>query len=392
MKIIYHHRTLGDGAEGIHIRSIVENLRALGHQVSVISLIGNTTEFRPSQNSKTGSLDRLKTLIPGPLYEFLELVYNFKGFNMLNRAVVNLRPDLIYDRYAHHSFAAILAARRHRLPVILEVNSPYYIQKKQWEKLYFPALSRSSEKRILNAASHLLVVSTPLKKIVMDYGVPGNKISVMPNGTDPAQFTPQVDGAKIIKNLGFENKTILGFVGILRTWHNLDNLVKVLQQINLQKMNSVMLFIGDGPCYEQLSTKNDNKNIKFLGRIPHADIHRYIAAFDIAISPHATPYSSPMKILEYMAMEKAVLAPNMRNIQDLIADGETGILFEPDNFISFKEKLIKLIEDVNLRKEIGTKARMQVLKNNTWMGVAKKTVDLAEQLIANVRSADSSVK
>lgn len=385
MRILYHHRTLGDGAEGIHIQSIVNCLRELGHQVKVVSLIGEQTQFRQSQEAKETVWDKIRRGIPGPVYELAEVAYNLKGVRMLQKAIDEFKPDIIYDRYAHFSFSALWAAKRNKLPLILEVNSPYSIQKRQWEKLYFPWLSKMGEEKIFRAAPHIIVVSTPLKKIVMDYGVPAERITVLPNGTDPERFNPNIDDAPLRKELGLEGRVVMGFVGILRRWHNIDKLIRILEEINLPQRNATMLFLGDGPSYQELVAYNKEKGkeewIRFLGRIPHDEIQRYIAMMDIAISPHATPYSSPMKILEYMAMEKAILAPDMENIRDILKDGENALLFKPDDADSLKEKLIRLMQDADLRRTLGKNARRDVVEKYTWMGNARKTAEIAGRLL-----------
>lgn len=384
MRILYHHRTLGDGAEGIHIQSIVNNLKELGHSVKVVSLVGEQTRFRSAQEAKESRWDKIKHWIPKPIYELAEVAYNLKGLRMLEKAIDDFKPDIIYDRYAHFSFSALWAARRNKLPLILEVNSPYSIQKRQWEKLYFPWLSEMGERKIFNAAPQIIVVSTPLKKIVMDYGVPAERITVLPNGTDPERFNPNIDDTPLREKLGLQGRVAMGFVGILRRWHNIDKLINILEEIDLPKHNATMLFLGDGPSYHELVAYNKEKGneewIRFLGRIPHDEIQNYIAMMDIAISPHATPYSSPMKILEYMAMEKAILAPDMENIRDLLTDGKTALLFKPDDADSLKEKLLLLIKDDKLRRTLGKNARQKVIENFTWKGNAVRTLEIARRL------------
>jgi len=385
MRILYHHRTLGDGAEGIHIQSIVNCLKEQGHELRVVSLVGEKTEFRTSQKAEESKWDRIKNLIPRPVYELAEIAYNLKGKAMLMQAIREFKPDIIYDRYAHFSFSALWAAKKAKLPLILEINSPYSIQKRQWEKVYFPALSKMGEQKIFDAAPRIIVVSSPLKQIVADYGVDTAKVTVLPNGTDPARFDPELDASDLKKELGLDGKIVLGFVGILRSWHNIDKLINILEEIDLSKKNAVMLFLGDGPSYDELLAYNksqgNEETIRFLGRIPHDKIQRYIAMFDVAISPHATPYSSPMKILEYMAMEKAVLAPDMPNIRDMIVHDENGVLFKPDDAVALKENLLKMIDDKELRQRVGRQARQDVLDKFTWANNARITAEIASELI-----------
>ena len=99
---------------------------------------------------------------------------------------------------------------------------------------------------------------------------------------------------------------------------------------------------------------------------------------DIAVSPRATFYSSPMKILEYMAMAKTVLAPDMANIRDLIAPGEDGVLFTAEEPSALATRLDELRRDAALRARLGQAARAKILAERTWRHNAQAVVRLFE--------------
>src|SRR5690348_15508776 len=113
MKILYHHRTLGDGAEGIHIREMVKAFRALGHEVKVI---GPTGEIPPEPSKKSKRLERIKRSVPHVLYELLEICYTAYCFWKTAREIRLFKPDFIYDRYIIFNAGPILAGRAYRIP------------------------------------------------------------------------------------------------------------------------------------------------------------------------------------------------------------------------------------------------------------------------------------
>ena len=92
----------------------------------------------------------------------------------------------------------------------------------------------------------------------------------------------------------------------------------------------------------------------------------YVAAMDVAVSPRATFYASPLKILEYMAMGKAVVAPDMENIRDLVRHDETALLFAPEDAASLTDCLRRLARDSNLCERLGTAARARVVAKRNW--------------------------
>jgi glycosyltransferase involved in cell wall biosynthesis len=101
---------------------------------------------------------------------------------------------------------------------------------------------------------------------------------------------------------------------------------------------------------------------------------------DLTVSPHATFYASPMKILEYMAMGKTVIAPAMDNIRDIVDDHSTGLLFEPGNGAALLATLRQAIDDRMLRRSLGTRARDRVVTRLNWRYNAQAIIDAATRL------------
>jgi glycosyltransferase involved in cell wall biosynthesis len=387
MKILYHHRTLGDGAEGIHIAEMVNAFRQLGHQVRVKSLIGEQTNVT---TQKTKRLERLKKPLPRSVYELMEIGYNLFGYRALSREARSFRPDFIYDRYITYNQSAIWAAHYAGIPVVLEVNAPLAYERAQYETLCFPRLAQAMERHICKAADVTIVVSTPLKRHLMNIGVPESKLVVMPNGVNLEKFSPNISDNGLRAQLGISNRIVIGFVGILRDWHRVDLLLDALAMINWERLNLHVLIVGDGPAEQQLKEQAAgqglHERVSFTGRVPHAEICHYIAAMDIAVSPHATPYASPMKILEYMAMGKVVVAPDMENIRDIITNGWDGILFEPENVTVLSSCLTQLSTHPETRQQLSQSARETIEKGRTWQHNAKRVIEIVQ----SIRQMDKS--
>jgi len=384
MRILYHHRTMGDGAEGIHIYEIVSALRRLGHEVRVVALAGEPTDATARQSRLAG----VRRLIPDSAYELAEIAYNAVGYRRLMRAASEFRPDVIYDRYNSYSTAALNAARRLRVPLLLEVNAPLAYERSVYEhlRLKFPWLAKRYERRICGGADRIFAVSTPLKKhLTRALGIQAAKIVVMPNGADPDVFTPS-NGDAVRQRYGIAGQLVIGFVGILRPWHGLDLLLDALHDVRTQVPSVHLLVIGDGPIQQQLVSRvrelELERHVTFTGRLPRSEVVAHIAALDIAVSPRATFYASPMKILEYMAMEKPVVAPAMDNIRDIIDDGLTGLLFEPENPSALAAALTMLSGDEPRRLDIGARGRRRVLDALNWERNARVIADEALRLVA----------
>jgi glycosyltransferase involved in cell wall biosynthesis len=395
MRVLYHHRTMADGAEGIHIREIISALRGLGHEVRVVALSGDPTA--PAAAKQASKVASLRRLIPGPAYELAELGYNLVGYRRIMAGIREFKPDVIYDRYNSYSTAATRAARRTGLPLILEVNSPVAYERSVYENLQlkFHALAQRYERRIMAAADRIFAVSTPLKQhLVERVGVDDAKVRVLANGADPERFAPGKSGDDVRRRHGIGTHTVIGFVGILRPWHGVDLLIDAFARLRAGHPAVHLLIVGDGPIEQELAARARSLGLEgavtFTGRLAHADVVAHVAAMDITVSPHATFYASPMKLLEYMAMGKAVVAPAMDNIRDMIDDGRTGLLFESGSVDALQGAIEALIRDAGLRSALGESARARVIERFNWRYNAQAVVDAATECV-RARAASRSI-
>jgi glycosyltransferase involved in cell wall biosynthesis len=383
MRILYHHRTRAEDAQGIHIYEMNQAFKNLGHMVDLVELVNKV-----GSNGKKLNRDFWRSAsrsIPEFVYELMELFYNVYGYIALIKQIKKAKPDFIYERYSLYNFCGVLASKRYGIPIILEVNSPLSYEKKRYEKLFFSFLANWSERWICSNASKVIAVSTTLKKILNSEGVPWEQMIVMPNGINPVQFNSGISDEEIRKKYTLNNKTILGFNGWFKKWHGLDILLDLIKD-NWKGSNLQVMLIGDGPIFNSLQrdcqAKNIADQITFTGPVSHKDIPRYIATFDIAVIPSATPYASPMKLFEYMAMGKAIAAPRQENILEILDDGEDGLLFDPENKLEFKNALEELIYDPILRKKLGQNAREKIYKRKyLWKENAKKVIDIVEKML-----------
>lgn len=386
MRIVYHHRTAADGAEGIHIRELIRAFRELGHEVRVAALVGEGDDGAHRLAPRASRWRRVQRLIPSAVYEVAELGYNVLGSRMVAQAIEEFRPDFVYDRYNSYSTAASNAALPARLPYVLEMNSPVAYERVAYENLplKLPRLARRYERRICAAATHIFAVSTPLKSHLVDlYDLPSSQITVLPNGANPAIFTPS-DGGAMRAKYGLDDAVIVGFVGILRPWHGVDLLLEAFASLTTSTPALRLLIVGDGPTEPVLKARAAelglNDRVVFTGRLEHRAVGAHIAAFDVAVSPRATFYASPMKIVEYMAMQKAVVAPDMPNIRDIIRNGVTGVLFQPESVQSLASSLRSVIGSLQTRLELGSRARAAVEHTLNWRNNARIVCDTVERL------------
>ena len=377
MKILYHHRTQAEDAQGVHIYEMVNAFRSIGHEVQMVSLVELKDDTR--EKVKGNKWEWIIRFAPNWFYELMGLVYNIYGYILLCRMIRRNPPDLIYERYALNTFCGIWASRRFNIPFILEVNAPLYIEQSKLGKLTFKNFARFSERWICSNSTWTITVTEVLRQILIRHGVSSEKIRVLPNGIDPKKINESISGDTVRRKYGLHGKIVLGFVGWFRPWHGLESLLKIMHENGFAKKNVNLMLVGDGPAYEGLYRyAKDNgllPAVTFTGQVAHGEIPAHIAAMDIAVQPSATEYACPMKLIEYMGMGKCILAIDQPNIRELLEDGNTGFLFR--DRASLVSRLEKLIVDTEKRKTMGQKAYNSVLERRLlWESNATETLSL----------------
>jgi glycosyltransferase involved in cell wall biosynthesis len=396
MKILYHHRTHGTGAEGVHISQIVKGLRHLGHQVTVVSPGGHepsetagANPFASHGGLKRRIMTRLSRLSPQVMFEGMELSYNLAGYMKLRPQLTlphgttgGPTVDLIYERQAFFLGAGAYLAQRTQTPYFVEVNE--LAGEKRVRGQVLVSLAKRIERFVFQRADQIIVVSDFLKEKVAESGVDEKKIQVMPNGVDPEIFTPTVDGDGVRREFGIEPSSIvIGFVGWLVPWHSLEMLIEVVGQL-APKYPVRLLLVGDGSLKGSLSSIAQQRGVSdrviFAGAVPYQDVPRYVKAMDICVIPAANAYRSPIKLFEYMAMGKPVVAPDHQPIARVMRSGETGITFRAGDTGDLCAALARLMDDGAQREALGTRALSHVLQNHLWRHNAEKVISLYEEV------------
>ncbi len=386
MKILFHHRTASADGQAVHIDELTSALRNLGHEVIVVGP-GGREDRRPGQDD--GMVKALRRYLPRALYELLEISYSLVAYRRLKTAYRRHRPDILYERANLFLPVAVWLKRRYELPMLLEVNAPFFQERNQFGGIALTRLARWSEEMTWHGADYVLPVTHALAEIIRDAGVPDERIAIIPNAIDPARFMGEMDNPAAKKRLGLEDRTVLGFTGFVRAWHRLDSVIDLLAAGGMGT-NLHLLVVGDGPGRPALERRARKlgvaRQVTFTGALERDAVPDHVAAFDVALQPGSTPYASPLKLFEYMALGRAIVAPNTPNIREVLADGRTAVLFDPDNPDSFGSAIERVSSDAALRARIGTAARQAIIERDlTWEHNARRIEALAERLISSAK-------
>jgi glycosyltransferase involved in cell wall biosynthesis len=121
------------------------------------------------------------------------------------------------------------------------------------------------------------------------------------------------------------------------------------------------------------------EHVIFTGPLPHAQVPPYLDLIDIAVQPAANEYCCPMKILEYMALGKPIVAPRQENIQDLLREGEEALFFSPGDAASMADALTTLVNNREGAARMGRKGREAIERRGyLWTENARKVAEMVE--------------
>lgn len=396
MNILFHHRTRGRGAEGVHIRGVVKGLRQLDNHVDILSLPGAEPETEeakrtdekvkqvPTKKSSFSILSDLTKHVPEFVFELFELAFNLIAVIRLRKTVKEKNITLIYERYSLFMFASVWWAKRHNLPIVLEINDSCQVQRVR--SLTFKKLAAKIESWIFKNATGLVFISTRFKEVAEQaYGDIANSV-VSPNGADLDKFIiDETSGVALRSKLGIEDKIVLGYVGAFVHWHGIDWFVDLACQKLKETPELVLLLVGDGVAFEGIKNRVIEAGVEsqviLPGKVPHHEVSTFLSAMDLGILPDSNDYGSPMKLFEFMAMGKGMIAPDFSPIAEVVKDNETSWLFPASDKQACIDKVFEIVKDKQAYKKVGLNARVYIENERQWK-------HNAEQLLSLVTSSE----
>ena len=383
MRILYHHRTRSKDGQYVHIEEMIHALRAQGHEVIIAAPPSIENE---DFGADAGAVALLKRWLPKWFYELMELSYSLVAYRRLAKAIRAHKPDCIYERYNLFLPAGVWAARRYKLPLLLEVNAPILEERSRYDGLSLTRLARWSQAYAWRNADAVLPVTQVLGDIVASYGVDPKRIVVIPNGINGERFerAPDVEAAK--RALGLEGRLVLGFTGFIRDWHGLDKVLTLIAN-DPPASQRHLLVVGDGPARAGLERQARELGIEnrvtFTGIVGRDDVARYVAAFDIALQPAVVAYASPLKLFEYLALGKAIVGPAQPNIEEILRRDHNAVLFDPADAEGLAGAISRLCSDAVLRVKVAANARATIADRQlTWSANAHRVVELFRGLLS----------
>jgi glycosyltransferase involved in cell wall biosynthesis len=373
----------GDKGASIHIQAMVSALIELGHDVSVVApqpgaLPAETPVkfYRP----KT----RLPEVSEADLQRASQSDRIFKERRNLAIAqsveaqILELGAfHVVYERYSLWSAAGLRAARKLALPFVLEVNAPLLLEQQNYRQLVLFEEATKIEAEVFSGADLIYAVSEEVRAYCISRGAAPSRTTVLENGVDLERFSPSGLKAELPFPPGLP---VIGFSGSLKPWHGLEDLAAAFHTLHKRRTACGLLLAGEGPMRGWLEGFAKGAGLEgFMhcaGWIRHEDMPAYVRAMNVTTAPYPKLenfYFSPLKLFEYMACGRAVVASDIGQISHVITDRSNGRLTEPGNPDALADVLAELVTDVSQVRDLGVAAFMS-MQGHSWLDCAKRVM------------------
>lgn len=239
-------------------------------------------------------------------------------------------------------------------------------------------------------ADACFVISEALKADLMASGLPGEKITVLPNAVDIRRFRPVPPDSELQARYGLAGRIVVGFIGSITPYEGLDLLLDAVLELNWRGYPVSLLMVGDGADnLKRLKAlhhaRGDHPAVIFTGRVPFEDVKRYYSLIDIMPFPRiparVCQCVPPLKPLEAMAMGKTVLVSNVAALTEMVRDGVNGLVFESGSLADLTNKLEILLASPELRRSLAEKGRNWVETERDWHKVSERILRVYERLL-----------
>lgn len=257
---------------------------------------------------------------------------------------------------------------------------------------------RYVERISYRTADALIVVSSGLKAyLIGEYGIPPARIHVIPNGINPRLLNTPPDGQRVRRQFNIGDEPLAVFVGGFRPWHGVPNLIRMLPAALSRVPALKLMLVGDGPARpdaEKLAAELGMADrVLFTGYQPPGLVPDLIAAADACLyypDYSVGPYGflgDPIKLREYMALGKPVVASRLKHFADIIEQHACGVVVDPEPE-AFGHALADLILDPDRAKRLGNNGRQAIANGHDWDAVAAQILRILTMQCPSLRPVE----
>lgn len=363
-------------------RNLLRGQQALGWHTAQVTGLKQGAGLPPQET--VGDLHFYRTSAPGGLASRLPVLNQWQVISSLSRRIEEVaqteKPDLLHAHSpALNGMAALRAGRRLNLPVVYECRAFWedaaadHGTSREGGLRY--RLTRALESHVFKHADAVTTICEGLRTEIASRGIAADKITVIPNAVDTDSFTFGAPPRPALQEqLGLTGSTVLGFIGSFYAYEGIPLLVRALPELLVSHPDLRLLLVGGGPQENEIKTLvrelDLQDSVVTPGRVDHQEVQDYYNLVDIFVYPRLsmrlTDLVTPLKPLEAMAQGRLVVASDVGGHQELIRNGETGMLFRAGDPTALASAVKDLLGQPDQWQRMRDNGRAFVEQERTW--------------------------
>jgi len=262
------------------------------------------------------------------------------------------------------------------VPVILESHNFAKFAANRWIQEWIRAM------RDPRSRTSMVVTTRAGRDAYLERGVPAQLIKVLPNGVALDRYDVSIHPQELRRELGLPiSKSLVGFSGSLREGRGGEEMVDCARRLPEVHFLIVGGSSGEVAHLKQLACKDNLTNVTLTGHVPQEIVPRYLLAADILLMPYTTrfrehsfQYTSPMKMFEYLATGRPIVATDFPILHEVLEDGRNAVFVEPDSGEALARGIRLLLDNPERARRIGENAKA-TSRNYSWERRAGEIVD-----------------
>lgn len=361
MRIALSYGLVGRGGDAIQVLELAEALRNLGYDVVLVG----PHPLRPYRFSGVeGHARSFLRRLPWWARDLIELGLDRRLIRQVQKSLQGRSFDLLFHRAGIYDAAGVGVAEMLGCPLVVWLDAPFPVERAFRNEGYFKTLHARRMRRLGQRAHRIITVSRASQEYYVRLGVPAEKILVIPNGVPRRLLQRGAELAREHRPFSQTRECIVGFVGSLSCWHRVGLLLEAVRELqNARALQWRVQIVGYGEEYATLRAYAQKLKveqcIEWLGALPHERAFEQIAQFDIAVLPNTLPTGAPMKLFEYAAVARPMIAPDLPNLRELFSDDEMRFV-EPENPQVLAEAMLWLAQHPQEAVRMGQRAQARV--------------------------------
>lgn len=329
------------------------------------------------------------TRIPQDLTQsFLERATHF-GKAVLNHLALHHDYDVVHFRNIWDGLSIAQNKKRFGYKTLFEVNGLPSIEL----KYHYPGLEqglitkiKEQEVATLHLSDAIICPSNVTRDYIVSLGLNRKLVTVIPNGVSPSDFSP----SPLPEREG--RIPVILYIGTLADWQGLDIIINALPKI-LEQRDVRLQIVGRGRSRQrkvllkQIRKSGLEGSVIVQPPVPHHEIPALISQADLCVAPlglndrNVTQGACPIKVLEYMAASRPLVASNMPIVRELVREDVDALLFSPNDPEDLARQVLALLNDFELSKQLARSAAERVLTQFTWHESQKKLLKVYKNLL-----------